>query len=84
MDLLILGLKTIASPQVLLWICLGVVMGVIFGALPGVSATMAIVLSSISTITMPLTFIKSRLIPCLTVFSTSLYLQRICENLDGN
>ena len=44
MDLLILGLKTIASPQVLLWICLGVVMGVIFGALPGVSATMAIVL----------------------------------------
>ncbi len=44
MDLLIMGIQTVFNPIVLLWIALGVTLGVIFGALPGVSATMAIVL----------------------------------------
>jgi putative tricarboxylic transport membrane protein len=44
MDLLILGIKTISNPVTLLWLVGGVIVGVIFGALPGVSATMAIVL----------------------------------------
>jgi putative tricarboxylic transport membrane protein len=44
MELLLLGLKTIADPSVLIWLIGGVFFGVIFGALPGVSATMAIVL----------------------------------------
>jgi putative tricarboxylic transport membrane protein len=43
-DLLILGLRVLMNPGVLLWIFLGVTVGVIFGALPGVSATMAIIL----------------------------------------
>ena len=44
MDLLILGIKTISNPVTLLWLVGGVFFGVIFGALPGVSATMSIVL----------------------------------------
>ena len=44
MDLLILGIKTISNPVTLLWLVGGVFFGVVFGALPGVSATMAIVL----------------------------------------
>lgn len=44
MGLLITGLQTIATPAVILWIICGVFLGVIFGALPGVSATMAIIL----------------------------------------
>lgn len=52
MDLLLLGLKVILSPTVLLWLFFGVTVGVIFGALPGVSATMAIVLCISFTYTM--------------------------------
>lgn len=44
MDLLILGIKTVCEPTTLLWVFFGVVIGVVFGALPGVSSTMAIVL----------------------------------------
>ena len=44
MDLLISGLTAILAPATLAWIILGVTLGVIFGALPGISATMAIVL----------------------------------------
>ncbi|MEG1932408.1 MAG: tripartite tricarboxylate transporter permease, partial [Pygmaiobacter sp.] len=44
MELLQLGLQTICTPEILLWLLGGVIFGVIFGALPGVSATMAIVL----------------------------------------
>ena len=44
MDLLALGIRTVGNPAVLLWVSFGVLLGVIFGALPGVSATMAIVL----------------------------------------
>ena len=44
MELLSLGISTIFTPVILLWIAFGVFLGVIFGALPGVSATMAIVL----------------------------------------
>ncbi|MEA5012809.1 MAG: tripartite tricarboxylate transporter permease [Angelakisella sp.] len=44
MNLLLLGIETVFAPTVLLWIILGVVLGVVFGALPGVGATMAIVL----------------------------------------
>ena len=44
MELLVLGIKTIGNPVTLLWLVGGVIVGVIFGALPGVSATMAIVL----------------------------------------
>ena len=44
MELLSLGISTIFTPVTLLWIAFGVFLGVIFGALPGVSATMAIVL----------------------------------------
>ena len=44
MELLMTGLQALASPVTLMWLVIGVVAGVIFGALPGVSATMAIVL----------------------------------------
>ena len=45
MQLFLTGITTIfAQPVTLLWICLGVTLGVVFGALPGISATMAIVL----------------------------------------
>lgn len=44
MDLLALGIQTVGNPAVLLWVIFGVFLGVVFGALPGVSATMAIVL----------------------------------------
>ena len=43
MDLLLSGIQTVFSPVVLGWIMLGVTLGVVFGALPGISATMAIV-----------------------------------------
>jgi putative tricarboxylic transport membrane protein len=39
-----LGFKTICTPDTLIWIIFGVFIGVVFGALPGVSSTMAIVL----------------------------------------
>ena len=44
MNLLWLGITTIFRPDVLLWIAAGVTMGVVFGAMPGISATMSIVL----------------------------------------
>ena len=44
MELFLTGLQTLASPVTFMWLFVGVVLGVIFGALPGVSATMAIVL----------------------------------------
>ncbi len=44
MELLWEGIQVICTPVSLLWITLGVILGVTFGALPGVSATMAIVL----------------------------------------
>lgn len=47
-----MGLKAIATPEVLLWLVFGVTFGVIFVALPGVSATMAIVLCISFTYTM--------------------------------
>ena len=44
MELLITGLQAIGTPETIMWLIGGVFFGVIFGALPGVSATMAIVL----------------------------------------
>lgn len=44
MELFLTGLQALASPTTILWLVVGVIAGVIFGALPGVSATMAIVL----------------------------------------
>ena len=44
MELLLTGLQALASPMTFMWLFVGVVLGVVFGALPGVSATMAIVL----------------------------------------
>lgn len=44
MELFLTGLQALASPPTILWLVVGVIAGVIFGALPGVSATMAIVL----------------------------------------
>lgn len=44
MELLITGFQVVFQPAVLLVILMGVVLGVIFGSLPGVSATMSIVL----------------------------------------
>ncbi len=44
-ELLMLGVKGVFTLKVLSLILFGVAMGVIFGALPGVSATMAIILS---------------------------------------
>ena len=44
MELFLTGLQALASPVTFMWLFVGVVLGVIFGALPGVSATMAIVL----------------------------------------
>lgn len=52
MDLLITGLQAIGTPETVLWMIGGVFFGVIFGALPGVSATMAIVLCISFTYTM--------------------------------
>jgi putative tricarboxylic transport membrane protein len=52
MDLLILGIKTISNPSILLWLTVGVFLGVIFGALPGISATMSVVLCISFTYTM--------------------------------
>lgn len=52
MELFITGLKVIMQPVTLAWVFMGVTLGVIFGALPGVSATMAIVLSISFTYTM--------------------------------
>ena len=53
MDLLMTGIQSVFQPMILLWIAGGVLMGVIFGALPGVSATMAIVLCIGFTYSMP-------------------------------
>jgi len=44
MEFLMKGIQAIATPETMLWLVGGVFFGVIFGALPGVSATMAIVL----------------------------------------
>ena len=41
MDLLITGFQAVCQPMILLWIGGGVLMGVIFGALPGAGATIA-------------------------------------------
>jgi len=45
MDLLLSGIQVICTPITLMWIFFGTFIGVIFGALPGVSPTMAVVLS---------------------------------------
>ena len=47
---ILLGLEQIADPQIILMIAFGVVVGLVFGALPGLTATMAIALVA------PLTF----------------------------
>ena len=52
MSLLITGLQAVGNLSTILWLILGVVLGVVFGALPGVSATMAIVLCISFTYTM--------------------------------
>lgn len=52
MELFVMGLHALASPEIILWLVAGVTFGVIFGALPGVSATMAIVLCISFTYTM--------------------------------
>ena len=52
MELFMTGLHALASPEIILWLIAGVTFGVIFGALPGVSATMAIVLCISFTYTM--------------------------------
>ncbi len=44
MSLLVMGFQAIFKINVLLWIMLGVTLGVVFGAMPGISATMSIVL----------------------------------------
>lgn len=45
MELLKLGIEVVFAPSTLILIFFGTVMGVIFGALPGVSASMAVVLA---------------------------------------
>lgn len=52
MDLLVQGFNVLADPQMLLMVVLAVVMGTVFGALPGVSATMAVALGLPFTYTM--------------------------------
>ena len=52
MELFMMGLNNVLAPATMLWIFFGVALGVIFGALPGVSATMAIILSISFTYTM--------------------------------
>ena len=44
-DLLFTGLKIILTPSTFLLITAGTILGVIFGALPGVSASMAVALA---------------------------------------
>ena len=69
MDLLLSGIQTVFSPVVLGWIMLGVTLGVVFGALPGISATMAIVLCISFTYSMgrlsPLRFFRPYIVPRL-------------------
>ncbi|HOV64860.1 MAG TPA: tripartite tricarboxylate transporter permease, partial [Spirochaetia bacterium] len=43
-NLFIQGLQTVLQPQFLLWQILGTVVGIIFGAIPGLTAVMAIAL----------------------------------------
>jgi putative tricarboxylic transport membrane protein len=52
MDLLITGFEIVLNPVTLLYIVGGTVLGVIFGAMPGVSASMAVVLAMTFTYTM--------------------------------
>ncbi len=52
MDLLISGFQIVLNPVTFLYIVGGTVLGVIFGALPGVSASMAVVLAMTFTYTM--------------------------------
>ena len=51
-DLLISGFGVLADPYTLLMVCIAVVLGTVFGALPGVSATMAVALGLPFTYTM--------------------------------
>ena len=44
-DMLITGFQIVFTPQTFLLICAGTVLGVIFGAMPGVSASMAVALA---------------------------------------
>ena len=44
MELIITGFSAICHPMILLWIVVGVFLGTLFGAMPGINATMAIVL----------------------------------------
>lgn len=52
MDLLISGFQVVLNPVTFMYIIGGTIMGVIFGALPGVSASMAVVLAMTFTYTM--------------------------------
>ena len=51
-DLLIEGFTVVFAPKMLLMVALAVILGTVFGALPGVSATMAVALGLTITYTM--------------------------------
>ncbi|MDR1481462.1 MAG: tripartite tricarboxylate transporter permease [Synergistaceae bacterium] len=52
LDLLVAGANVVFTPTILLFICIGNVTGVIFGALPGISAAMAVALMVPFTLTL--------------------------------
>lgn len=52
MDILMMGVEVVFSPMTFLLIVFGTTLGVIFGAMPGVSSTMAVVLAMTFTYTM--------------------------------
>ncbi|MDR3353599.1 MAG: tripartite tricarboxylate transporter permease [Synergistaceae bacterium] len=51
-ELMMAGAAVVFTPKVLLFICIGNIMGVIFGALPGISASMAVALMIPFTLTL--------------------------------
>lgn len=64
------GVTTVFHPMMLLYLCLGFFIGVIFGALPGLTSMLAIVLLLPMTYSMPIT---AALIMCMGVYMAGIY-----------
>jgi putative tricarboxylic transport membrane protein len=64
------GITAVLHPLSLLYLCIGFFLGVIFGALPGLTSMLAIVLLLPMTYTMPIT---NALIMCMGVFMAGVY-----------
>ena len=71
MELLASGLSAVFNPSMFFMVCIAIILGTVFGALPGVSATMAVALGLTFTYTM-------EPIPAI-VFLTAIY----CSSITG-